>query len=72
MRRVPGGAGGPVMFNQNDTIRIGSFEEYGDGVIVDDALQGFVGTFETIWVVPESGTALLIGLGLAGLAARRR
>ena len=60
--------GGPGLFLQDETIAIGSFYEYGDVVVLEGGVSG---TVETIWVVPEPGTALLMGLGLLGLATRR-
>ena len=53
------------------TMQIGTYEEYQDGYTgtVDSIANN---TTLQITVVPEPGTALLMGLGLAGLAAAGR
>ena len=56
-------------FQQSATIAIGSFAAFGDAVVLPD---GGTGTAETIWVVPEPATAMLVGLGLAALSLNRR
>ena len=53
------------------TLRIGTFAEYADAFSgASDNIVNNTGV--TITVVPEPGTALLMGLGLAGLAAAGR
>ena len=75
---TPAASAGPVSFqvtfvagDQGDTqIDIGALSEYGDvygggnNIANNASLQ--------ITVIPEPGTALLMGLGLAGLATTRR
>lgn len=53
------------------TLRIGTFADYADAFsgASDNVVNN---TAVTITVVPEPGTALLMGLGLAGLAAAGR
>ena len=53
------------------TLRIGTFSDYADAFSgASDNIVNNTGV--TITVVPEPGTALLMGLGLAGLAAAGR
>ena len=55
------------------TLEFGAFEELGSGIITTGgATLPFGADSLTINVVPEPGTALLMGLGLAGLATTRR
>ena len=53
------------------TLRVGTFADYADAFsgASDNTVTN---TGVTITVVPEPGTALLMGLGLAGLAAAGR
>ena len=60
-----------VIGNGTTTLRIGTFSDYADAF--SGASNNVVNnTGVTITVVPEPGTALLMGLGLAGLAAAGR
>jgi len=53
------------------TLRVGTFTDYADAFSgASDSIVNNTGV--TITVVPEPGTALLMGLGLAGLAAAGR
>ena len=53
------------------TLRVGTFADYADAFSgASDSIVNNTGV--TITVVPEPGTALLMGLGLAGLAAAGR
>ena len=58
-----------TIFDQQNTIRFGTLPEYGDALILAD---GSPGTSETLWIVPEPGTASLLGLGLLALGRRPR
>lgn len=58
-----------TVFDQQGSIHIGSLLAFGDALVL---AGGTFGVVETVWVVPEPGTALLLGFGLAGLACRRR
>ncbi len=58
-----------VVFQQGATVSVGSAFDYGDGVVLGDSS---LGSAQTLWVVPEPGSALLMGLGLAGLAGAGR
>jgi hypothetical protein len=53
------------------TLQIGSFSEYLGIYVEDPGDQQIFNTSVDLFVVPEPGTALLLGLGLVGLAARR-
>lgn len=77
---VDGGVGGPqarlifdilapTIFRQDLTVEVGAFAALGDALILPG---GSLGVVETVWVVPEPGTALLLGLGLSILSRRRR
>ncbi|MBB85535.1 MAG: hypothetical protein CL931_17125 [Deltaproteobacteria bacterium] len=55
------------------TLEFGVFSELGGAAVTNGgATAGFSNDSLTINVVPEPGTALLMGLGLAGLATIRR
>jgi hypothetical protein len=55
------------------TIEFGADPDYGDALIIAGGQQGVTNSaFVTLTVIPEPGTALLMGLGLAGLASARR
>jgi len=55
------------------TLDFGTFDEFGESALGDGgALLPFGNTQYILTVIPEPGTALLMGLGLAGLAAQRR
>ena len=55
------------------TIEFGADQDYGDALILAGGLIGVTNSaFVTLNVVPEPGTALLMGLGLAGLASAGR
>lgn len=55
------------------TLDFGTMLDLGAGAIGDGgSLLSFGNTQYALTVIPEPGTALLMGLGLAGLAARRR
>ena len=75
---VTGVAGDPqfrIVFDAigigSTTLQIGTFAEYQDGYVgsVDEIANN---TSVAITVIPEPGTALLMGLGLAGLATAGR
>ncbi len=54
-------------------LTIGALEEYGDALIIAGGARGQSNNAVlAINVIPEPGTALLMGLGLAGLAAAGR
>ncbi len=74
---VPGDAQFRIVFDVigvlhgTTTLQIGTFAEYLDGYSgTEDQLSENASV--TITVVPEPSTALLVGLGLGGLAAARR
>jgi hypothetical protein len=55
------------------TISIGANDAYGDQVIgTGGAVEAATNAAVTLTVIPEPGTALLMGLGLAGLASAGR
>lgn len=60
---------GGISFWDQGSINIGTRREFGDALVLAGGAYGVV---NTVWVVPEPGTGLLVGLGLAGLSARRR
>jgi hypothetical protein len=60
-----------------DLSALGAVKELGFALSSSDASGGFINTpgyfaIDGLQVVPEPGTALLVGVGLALLAARRR
>ena len=78
-----GGVGGAPQFQivfdaigaagSSTTLNIGTFAEYLDGYTgTVDSLATNTSVTVTIAPIPEPGTALLMGLGLAGLATNRR
>ena len=55
------------------TLEFGVLDEYGQAAIGDGGvILPFSNTTLDLTVVPEPGTVILMGLGLMGLAARRR
>ncbi len=57
---------------QQVTLEIG-VGQFGNAAVDGDGnILSFNNAFQTLTIVPEPGTAMLVGLGLAGLAARRR
>ncbi len=58
-----------IVFEGGTTIQVGTDADYGDSIVLGDASMG---ASQTLWVVPEPGTALLMGLGLAGLGQAGR
>jgi hypothetical protein len=55
------------------TIELGASTDYGDALILSGGALGVTNSaFVTLTVIPEPGTALLMGLGLAGLASAGR
>ena len=73
---VPGDAQFRIVFDVvgvffSTTVQIGTFAEYLDGYQgTEDAMV--VNTSVVIAVIPEPSAALLVGIGLAGLASARR
>lgn len=78
--RVSGVAGGAqfrVIMNAvgagTTTVSIGTSDAYGDAIVLPGGAFGTSNNATVdITVIPEPGTALLMGLGLAGLAAAGR
>ena len=74
----PAASAGPVAFQiqftagapGSTTVGIGAFGAYGDTYAGGDNVAN--NTAVQVTVIPEPGTALLMGLGLAGLAAAGR
>lgn len=55
------------------TLQFGGSEEFGNGAVLSTGAIVAVHSDQfTFSVIPEPGTALLMGLGLVGLAAKRR
>lgn len=66
-------AGGQLATPQSFTLNFGVFSDLGAALVsTGGATAAFGNDSLTITVVPEPGTALLMGLGLAGLATIRR
>ncbi len=57
--------GAGLVFGQGASISVGTFAALGDAVIPGSGGTG--GTWQTVWIVPEPGTAMLLGLGLMSL-----
>ena len=53
-----------IVFQGGQTIEVGTSADYADAIVLGDATTGVA---QTLWVVPEPGSALLMGLGLLGL-----
>ena len=75
---TPAAGAGPELFQVTfvagaagtTTVNIGAFAAYADTYLGGD--NGLTNTSVEVTVVPEPGTALLMGLGLVGLAAAGR
>jgi hypothetical protein len=66
-------AGFPDVLNKPFTLDFGNALEFGEGTVgAGGAPLSFTNVQHALVVVPEPGTAILMGLGLFGLAARRR
>lgn len=63
--------GGQETFNY-DTLNASSVERYGYHVRINGTFPGTSGDTGYITLVPEPGTMIALGAGLAALAARRR
>jgi hypothetical protein len=67
-----------ILFVVAEGLAIGDFVTFEMGMTAGDAIAGPAGSISTtfsstvIQVIPQPGTALLIGLGLIGLGARQR
>jgi hypothetical protein len=67
-----------ILFVVAEGLAIGDFVTFEMGMTAGDAIEGPAGSISTtfsstvIQVIPQPGTALLIGLGLIGLGARQR
>lgn len=67
------GAVAPGLTSQVFNLNFGTNAEYGEAAIgAGGAILPFNNASLAVTVIPEPGTALLMGLGLAGLAVRRR
>ena len=72
---VPGGPQFQLIFEIVSpgftTIDLGASHAYGDGLLVHGTYIGVTNDAQVVIVIPEPGTAMLMGLGLGVLAWRR-